>query len=574
MPLVLLWQTPIFSLPSAYQPSRSAHSYLRPAAALRELKGSTVVEVQHPLTVRWEPIAMVSNLSTGVETRRIKTNAEDGCTGPMARNGSATRFVIWMVNKVYQRDGDLPVETRQVGGVPGPQPRSGPPSTTMQGGHPSPSPARKRKEGSKSSTSGAKDKQPLHILYWNAEGIFHKKTPLKAGLENEKISIACIQRTHLNPENRFSIRGYQAFRMDRMGHKGGVIILIKNEITAKVFQIKTERSKGTANVQAEIHGVDITINQTCIKIFNIYCPDNKDLSLYNFDITQKNCIFLGDLNSHSTCWGYEANNYNARGDEIEDWQSETNMVLINDPDDPPTFYSRRCLASASGNLAGKIQRNVTTQLGGSDHRPVLLTMDLEWKQKDEKTFPRWNHKKANWNIFSQLTNRHSKMIKTNHYNIKQQVKNLNDCILKAAKETIPRGARKKYRPYWTAELQELEDTVETARVEVEQHPTVQNNVHLKASEAKCKKAYIQAARTSWRQKTNELNMDRDGNKMWNLIRAMNDESKQSAPIVIEKDEQMYTGWRAAKCFIDDYQETSILKIPHSRSVDRYGKGIR
>ena len=101
------------------------------------------------------------------------------------------------------------------------------------------------------------------------------------------------------------------------------------------------------------------------------------------------------------------------------------------------------------------------------------------------------------------------MIKTNHYNINQQVKSLNDCILKAAKETIPRGARKNYRPYWTAELQEMEDMVETARVAAEQHPTVQNNVHLKASEAKCKKAYIQAARSSWRQKTNELNMDRD-----------------------------------------------------------------
>ena len=25
---------------------------------------------------------------------------------------------------------------------------------------------------------------------------------------------------------------------------------------------------------------------------------------------------------------------------IEDWQSETNIILINDPDDPPTFYSR------------------------------------------------------------------------------------------------------------------------------------------------------------------------------------------------------------------------------------------
>ena len=144
------------------------------------------------------------------------------------------------------------------------------------------------------------------------------KTPLKARLENEKISIACIQETHLNPETRFSIRGYQAFRMDRMGHKGGVMILVKNEIPAKDFQRKTQRSEGTDNIQAEIHGVDITINQTRIKIFNIYCPDNKDLSLHNFDVSQENCIFLGDLNSHSTRWGYKANN--ARGDEIENWQ--------------------------------------------------------------------------------------------------------------------------------------------------------------------------------------------------------------------------------------------------------------
>ena len=139
----------------------------------------------------------------------------------------------------------------------------------MQGGHPSPSSARRRTEGSKCSTSGAKDKQPLHILQWNAEGIFHKKTPLKARLEKEKIiTIACIQETHLNPENRFSIRGYQAFRMDRTGRKGGVMILLKNEIPAKDFQIKTERSEGTGNVQAEIHGVDITINQTYIKILS------------------------------------------------------------------------------------------------------------------------------------------------------------------------------------------------------------------------------------------------------------------------------------------------------------------
>ena len=117
------------------------------------------MEVQHLLTVRWEPIAMVGNLSMRVETRIIKTNAEDGSTGPMACNGSVTRFGIWMV--INEMVLCLWRPARQSAGL---QPRRGPPSTTMQGGHPSSSSARRRKEGSKYSTSGAKDKQPLHIL--------------------------------------------------------------------------------------------------------------------------------------------------------------------------------------------------------------------------------------------------------------------------------------------------------------------------------------------------------------------------------------------------------------------------
>ena len=76
------------------------------------------MEVQHLLTVRWEPIAMVGNLSTRVETRRIKPMPKTDALGQWR----VTRFVVWMVNKVYQRDGALPVETRQAGGVPGPQP--------------------------------------------------------------------------------------------------------------------------------------------------------------------------------------------------------------------------------------------------------------------------------------------------------------------------------------------------------------------------------------------------------------------------------------------------------------------
>ena len=48
---------------------------------------------------------------------------------------------------------------------------------------------------------------------------------------------------------------------------------------------------------------------------------------------------------------------------------------------------------------------------------------------------------------------------------------------------------------------------------MENNPTLENNIALKAYTTKYRKAYIQAARTSWKEKTEKLNLDRDGNKL-------------------------------------------------------------
>ena len=50
-----------------------------------------------------------------------------------------------------------------------------------------------------------------------------------------------------------------------------------------------------------------------------------------------------------------------------------------------------------------------------------------------------------------------------------------------------------------------------------------NNIALKASTARRGKAFNKAARTSWKQKTERLNLDKDGQKLWKLSKAMNDE---------------------------------------------------
>jgi hypothetical protein len=191
------------------------------------------------------------------------------------------------------------------------------------------------------------------------------------------------------------------------------------------------------NQQAEIHGVKITVDSTVLTILNLYCPPDKELSLQTLDIPEENCLAIGDFNSHSTCWGYEETD--RRGEEIEDWQIDSKMILLNDPEDPPTFFSRRWMSSttpdlafATDDLSKKATRGVQKQLGGSDHRPVKLAINLQYRPQDPKTFPRWNYKKANWDTFATMSDQYTKGIRVGDQNINRATEAFNKAIIKAA----------------------------------------------------------------------------------------------------------------------------------------------
>jgi ribonuclease HI len=468
-------------------------------------------------------------------------------------------------NVTTLRDGAHPLKSRREGGVPGPQPQRGPPSAT--GGPPS-STRQARGRGRRENATGNErtPSKTINILQWNAEGVYNKKVPLAQLLHQEEVEIACIQETHLKNTQRFSIRGYQVFRYDREDRsKGGAAILVKNSIPARELQVNT-------NHQSEIHGVTVTIENQEIKIFNVYSPVDRELCLNSMDIPDSRCLVIGDFNSHSETWGYSE--ADRRGEEVEDWQIDNKLLLLNDPEDPPTFFSRRWLttttpdlAFATEDLAKKTTRSVQGQLGGSDHKPVLICLDMHHKPQEAKTFPRWNYKRAKWDKFSTLVDQYSETICSKHHHLNQKVKDFNKIILKAAKETIPRGARKDYRPYWTEELQQLEDEVSEAREAVENDPTVENNISLKAATAKHRKVLNEEARRSWHEKTEQLNLDKDGSKLWNLAKAMNDESSKSSPITLQHNDQLISGKQAADHFIQQYAKTSDLEVPPERDQE-------
>ena len=78
---------------------------------------------------------------------------------------------------------------------------------------------------------------------------------------------------------------------------------------------------------------------------------------------------MGDFNSHSPSWGYDE--LDSKGEEVECWATNQQLILINKPQDPPTFYSTSWitismpdLAFATDNIHKLCHREACSQLGG------------------------------------------------------------------------------------------------------------------------------------------------------------------------------------------------------------------
>ena len=217
----------------------------------------------------------------------------------------------------------------------------------------------------------------------------HSFNALQIFLHENEIDVCCIQESHPKEGKSLKIRGYQEpTRNDRQNRqKGGVVTLVRNGI--KVNEVK--RLTGDAEyIHTKISSKDRTL-----ELVNYYCPEDKSLSLDTLNVPDEDFLIVGDFNCRSQSWGYD--NIDKRGEEVEAWQDDNRLILINDPADTPTFYSGRWrttttpdLAMCTGNLHPCTKRDVCKQLGGSDHRPVVITIE-GMHQENQAKHARWNY---------------------------------------------------------------------------------------------------------------------------------------------------------------------------------------
>ena len=116
----------------------------------------------------------------------------------------------------------------------------------------------------------------------------------------------------------------------------------------------------------------------------------------------------------------------------------------------------------------------------------------------------------------------------------------------------------------TEELQQQEDAVGEARNLVEENHSEESNISLKAASAKHQRTLSQEARKTCHEKTEQLNLYRDGKKLWNLVAALNDEKPKSPQIILEQEGKLCAGKQAANILIKQYAQTSDLQVPTDR----------
>ena len=111
------------------------------------------------------------------------------------------------------------------------------------------------------------------------------------------------------------------------------------------------------------------------------------------------------------------------------------------------------------------------------------------------------------------------------------IKEFNNYVLRAAKECIPKGSRKEYKPFWNEDLNNKHNELTTAIKLTEVAPSIEINTALKQTNANFIKTRNEARRSRLK-KTASLNMETDSNKLWRLTKQLNDDENIHAKITL------------------------------------------
>ena len=370
----------------------------------------------------------------------------------------------------------------------------------------------------------------FNILQVNISGLQNKQVELMKILKEKNVNIALIQETIL-PRNMKSLTttGYTAYRCG-CDKCQGIMTLVRNDTQAEVENIRA----GDIDIQK----VTAWINNAKYVFYNVYWPNSSFSKLPFAESTYKKTILAGDFNAHLPSIGY--NDYNYRGKEVEDILNSSNLILEQDMNSTPTLLHRRHLTTSRPDLtivSADLYEQTTVSVEedlGSDHLPILIKIEnLVQPEVRRRTF--WNFKRANWNEFARITDEELNNVDIEALSLDQTFSEICSTMLKAAKKTIPQGNLRKFKPFWTKDLENAVHARQKARKKAAKEPTPANKTEYNRQTAKVRLLTRKEKRSKWINTCQDLDLKKDGKKAWKLLQNLEGKKKKENPKPIQKD---------------------------------------
>ena len=128
-------------------------------------------------------------------------------------------------------------------------------------------------------------------------------------------------------------------------------------------------------------------------------------------------------------------------------------------------------------------------------------------------------------------------------------KSIESTFLKSASKNIPRGSVKKFKPFWTKELEETVHQRRKARKAVEKDATPANKTAYNRLTAKVRYLSRTGRRSRWHDTCDKLDLNRDGHKVWKLLENLEGSKRKENPKpFIHEGQKVTSGKKKADIF--------------------------
>ena len=351
-----------------------------------------------------------------------------------------------------------------------------------------------------------------------------------------KPHIACLCETWLKSTREPVFINYTSVfkhRPDRAG--GGIAVLIRNDFhyTLKDLDMYPEG-------KLEIQGITVHNKHGQVDILNLYNPNQNVLETefdHYFAQLRNGKVVVGDFNAHHQLWDTRSANNITGNNLAESLDNHPDLCLLT-PLSLPTYYhvqtgnfSTLDLCFVSTGLYPLSQVELQPEMG-SDHEPLLVTVNFTPSVARIKTRGRWKFDDDKWDKWKD-----SLPVIEQGTNLQENCEIFSTCLTTASHKVFSRSKEtvnvKYSKPWWNDKCAELIKLRRAAKNRLKNHPTLDNLIALRRAEALVKRETKLAKKESFLTFCSEINSQTPVGKMWRRIGCLANKNRvrKCAPIV-------------------------------------------